>query len=96
MTFSDKANQWIEENRHVEKHGLLLAQLNDLGQDSGETILQLTDEQKPRFVKDQLTYEPDDGSLTTSDLRRIRKMAAPMLCKGQVLRHRSLLEESDD
>ena len=56
-SLSDKARQWMAENAkafecwnaYVEKNGLPLARFNDLGQESGETILQLTDEQRPRF-----------------------------------------------
>lgn len=59
MNLSNKAKQWIAENakafecwnRFVERHGLPLARFNDLGQEPGETILQLTDEQTPRFVE---------------------------------------------
>jgi len=59
MTQSDKAKQWVAENakafdcwnRHVEEHGLPLAEFSPLGQESDETILHLTDEQIPRFLK---------------------------------------------
>lgn len=59
MTQSDKAKQWVAENakafdcwnRHVEEHGLPLAEFSPLGQESDETILHLTDEQIPRFVE---------------------------------------------
>ncbi len=129
-SLSDKARQWKAENtkafdcwnKHVEEHGLPLAQFNDLGRDpdaTPETILQMTDEQIPRFVEaakagkglpadivasfmaqlftgDSPTYEPDDGPLTEVEINRIRELAAPKLSKGPVLRHRSLLEESDD
>lgn len=58
MTQTDKARQWMDENAkaiessnaYVEKNGLPLARFTDLGQDPDETILQLTDEQIPRFV----------------------------------------------
>lgn len=73
MTQSDKARCWAADNRkafdcwnkHVEEHGLPLAQFNDLGRDPGatpETILQLTDEQIPRFVEAAKTGKglPDD------------------------------------
>lgn len=58
MTQSDKARAWAADNckafdcwnKHVEEHGLPLAEFNPLGQEPGETILQLTDEQKPRFI----------------------------------------------
>lgn len=62
MALSDKAQRWAADNRkafdcwnrHVEEHGLPLAQYNDLGQepdDTPETVLHLTDEQKPRFIE---------------------------------------------
>lgn len=58
-SLSNKARQWMAENakafecwnKYVEKNGLPLARFNDPGQESGETILQLTDEQIPRFVE---------------------------------------------
>lgn len=88
MTQSDKARQWMAENtkafdcwnRHVEEHGLPLAEFNQLGQDPD----------------DQSTYEPDEGPLTEAELNQIRAQAAPKLGKGPVLRRRSLLEDSDD
>lgn len=59
MNLSKKARQWMAENskafdcwnRYVEQHGLPLAKFNPLGQEPGETILHLTDEQKPRFIE---------------------------------------------
>jgi len=59
MTQYDKARQWMAENakafdcwnKYVEEHGLPLAEFNPLGQEPAETILQLTEEQKPRFIE---------------------------------------------
>lgn len=59
MTLSDKAKRWIAENakafecwnRFVERNGLPLARFNPLGQVPGETILHLSDEQKPQFIE---------------------------------------------
>lgn len=88
MNLNEKAKQWIVENtkavecwnKHVEEHGLPLAQFNNLGRETG----------------DQPAYEPDDGPLTEAELNRIREQAAPMLSKGPVLRRCSLLEDSND
>jgi hypothetical protein len=45
-----------------------------------------------RFAKEVLpAYEMDDGPLTAADIKRIRKVAQPMLPKGKVLSTRSLL-----
>ena len=102
-----------------DKHGLPLATFNQVGREPGETILRLTDEQRPRFEAaaragkplpadiaesfmaqlfpdDQPTYEPDDGPLTEAEINQIRQKAAPKLSDGQSLRHRSLLEDSND
>jgi hypothetical protein len=38
-----------------------------------------------------LAAEMDDGPLTAADIKRIRKVAQPMLPKGKVLSTRSLL-----
>ncbi len=56
---SEKAKLWMAENaksfecwnRFVEQHSLPLAEFNSMGKEPGETILQLTDEQTPRFVE---------------------------------------------
>ena len=45
-----------------------------------------------RFAREVLpAYEMDDGPLTAADIKRIRKVAQPMLPKGKVLNKRSLL-----
>lgn len=73
MTQSDIAEQCIADNAkafecwnaYVEKNGLPLAKFNDLGRDpdgTPETVLHLTDEQKPRFIEAALAGRglPDD------------------------------------
>lgn len=45
-----------------------------------------------RFAREVLpAYEMDDGPLTAADIKRVRKLAQPMLPKGKVLNKRSLL-----
>lgn len=45
-----------------------------------------------RFAREVLpAYEADDGPLTATDVKRVRKAAQPMLPTGKVLRTRSLL-----
>ena len=45
-----------------------------------------------RFAREVLpAYEMEDGPLTAADIKRIRKLAQPMLPKGKVLDKRSLL-----
>lgn len=45
-----------------------------------------------RFAREVLpAYEMDDGPLTAADIKRVRKLAQPMLPKGKVLSKRSLL-----
>lgn len=59
MNLSKKARQWMAENskafecwnKYVEEHGLPLAEFNNLGREPDETVLQLTDEQIPRFIE---------------------------------------------
>lgn len=88
MTQSDKARRWAADNRkafdcwnrHVEEHGLPLAEFNELGCDHD----------------DNPGYEADDGPLTETEINQIQEQAAPKLGKGTVLRRRSLLEDRDD
>lgn len=45
-----------------------------------------------RFAREVLpAYEMDDGPLNAADIKRVRKLAQPMLPKGKVLNKRSLL-----
>ena len=45
-----------------------------------------------RFAREVLpAYEADDDPLTAADIKRIRKVAQPMLPKGKALKTRSLL-----
>ncbi|MGV0953265.1 MAG: type II toxin-antitoxin system CcdA family antitoxin [Fluviibacter sp.] len=88
MTQSDNARRWAADNRKafecwnrfVERHGLPLAQFNELGRETDEPP----------------AYEQDDGPLSEAEMNQIRELAAPKVCKSPVLRVRSLLDESDD
>lgn len=69
--------------------------------ESDETVLRLTDDitesfMAQLFADDSPTYEPDDGPLTEAEINQVRAQAVPKLGRGPVLRHRSLLDESDD